>query len=448
MNNPTLPRHIRELMTRLEQAGYEAWAVGGCVRDAAMGRLPHDYDLCTDALPERTEAVFAGFPLLLSGKKHGTVTVLLPEGPVEITTYRTEGDYADHRHPGWVKFVTGIREDLARRDFTVNAMAFHPERGFLDPFGGLEDLKNGVLRTVGDPERRFREDALRILRGVRFAVRYGLTPEEGTRQAMNRLTPLMEELAAERVFAELCRILPGIHASELTGFAPVITGVIPELAAAVGFDQRSPYHDFDLYTHIAHVVEGVPESLPLRFAALLHDVGKPAVFTVDETGRGHFFGHAEVGADMADQILRRLKAPTRLREQTVFLIRHHMTVPGPDKKLLRRWVSRWGAENVRLLLQLQRADRCGKGTPFDEDLRYFDAVEALLEQVIGESACLTLGDLAISGRDLLDMGYPAGKALGECLRRLLDEVLAEKLPNQRSALLREAEKQKKFFEIP
>ena len=267
-------------------------------------------------------------------------------GVVEITTFRREGAYRDNRHPDWVKFVPNVEEDLARRDFTVNAMAYSPKRGFADPFGGRKDLKNRVLRAVGDPVKRFQEDSLRILRGVRFAVRYGLTVEAETENAMGSQAHLMDNLARERVFVELCKLLPLVDAEELKRFAPILAAVIPELEPMIGFDQRSPHHAYDLFTHVAHVVAGVPGDLSLRWAALLHDIGKIPTFTQDETGRGHFYGHAPKGAQMAEEVLHRLKAPTLLREQVVFLIEKHMTKLLPEKKTLRRQIGRLGWENV------------------------------------------------------------------------------------------------------
>ena len=297
-----LPESIAEIINALETAGFSAYAVGGCVRDACLGLDPHDYDLCTSALPEQTEAVFRDRRLVLAGKKHGTIGVVTATGVVEITTFRTEGSYRDNRHPDWVQFVPDVESDLARRDFTVNAMAYSPTRGYADPFGGREDLRKGILRAVGDPEKRFQEDALRILRGVRFAVRFGLKVDAATEQAMFSQAARMDSLARERVFEELCKLLPLVTAEDLQRFAPILAAVIPELKPMIGFDQRSPHHAYDLYTHVAHVVAGVPADLALRWAALLHDVGKVPTFTLDETGRGHFYNHAAKGAEMADEI--------------------------------------------------------------------------------------------------------------------------------------------------
>lgn len=432
-----LPGYVLDCLERLEDAGFRAWAVGGCVRDACLGRTPQDYDLCTDALPEQTQTVFADWSLVLSGVKHGTVGVVTAGGVVEITTLRAEGDYRDGRHPQWVRFVPELREDLLRRDFTINAMAWNPREGLFDPFGGQEDLERGILRAVGDPERRFREDALRILRGVRFAARFGLTVEENTLAAMEALAPLMDSLSRERVFGELCALLPGITAEELIRFAPVITGAIPELKDMVGFDQHSPHHAYDLYTHTAHVVGAVPGDLKLRWAALLHDVGKISTFTLDETGRGHFYSHAAMSAEAADEILRRLKAPTALRERVTILIRHHMTRLEEDKKLLKRRVRALGWDTMEELLQLQEADMRSKGTGEPQDFDQFRRIRVLLEEIRAENACLTLKDLAVNGQDMLALGLK-GPQIGKTLNALLDAVLEERLPNDREALLRYA----------
>lgn len=432
-----LPGYVLDCLERLEDAGFRAWAVGGCVRDACLGRTPQDYDLCTDALPEQTQTVFADWSLVLSGVKHGTVGVVTSGGVVEITTLRAEGDYRDGRHPQWVRFVPELREDLLRRDFTINAMAWNPREGLFDPFGGREDLERGILRAVGDPERRFREDALRILRGVRFAARFGLTVEENTLAAMEALAPLMDSLSRERVFGELCALLPGITAEELIRFAPVITGAIPELKDMVGFDQHSPHHAYDLYTHTAHVVGAVPGDLKLRWAALLHDVGKISTFTLDETGRGHFYSHAAMSAEAADEILRRLKAPTALRERVTILIRHHMTRLEEDKKLLKRRVRALGWDTMEELLQLQEADMRSKGTGEPQDFDQFRRIRVLLEEIRAENACLTLKDLAVNGQDMLALGLK-GPQIGKTLTALLDAVLEERLPNDREALLRYA----------
>jgi len=430
-----LPAAAALCIRTLEQAGFRAYAVGGCVRDALLGLTPHDYDLCTNALPQETAVLFAGYRLVRSGEKHGTIGVVMDGEVYEITTFRTEGGYADSRHPDWVKFVPSVEEDLARRDFTVNAMAYSPGEGYIDPWGGQADLRDHILRAVGDPATRFSEDPLRILRGVRFAVRYGLTPEPETRQAMEDLAPLMDKLARERVFDELCKLLPLVTAEDLIWAAPIITQVIPELKAAVGFDQHNPHHLYDIYRHTALVVEGVPGILPLRWAALLHDVGKASVYTQDEAGVGHFLGHAQAGADMADTILRRLKAPNALREQVVTLIQRHMVLIQPERRQVRRWMGRLRPEVLDWLLTLQEADIKGTGLP--GDIQRLHAIREQMQILLQEQACLTVRDLAIDGHDLMALGF-SGKAIGQCLNTLLEQVLEETIPNEKDTLLEAA----------
>ena len=427
-----LPENVLYCMEKLEKSGYPTYAVGGCVRDACLGLTPHDYDLCTAATPDTTAAIFSGHALVRAGEKHGTIGVVVSGEVVEITTFRTEGEYLDSRHPAWVEFVTDIEKDLARRDFTINAMAYSPTRGFADPFGGREDLKNHILRAVGDPSLRFTEDALRILRGVRFAARFRLTPETATLDAMKQFSPLMDNLARERVFDEISKLLLCASAEDLTTFASILAQAIPELRPTIGFDQRSHHHAYDVFTHTAYVVQDIPAVLPLRWAALLHDIGKVPTFTLDENGNGHFYGHAEKSAEMANQILLRLKASTALREDVVFLIEKHMTPLAPDPKLLRRRLSRYGQRRLEMLLQLQKADFCAKGVT--GDTADFAAIETLLQEFLSKNACLTLKDLAVNGRDLMALGY-TGPAIGQALQFLLDAVLDDRLPNEKNALI-------------
>ena len=434
----TLPEGVQHCLKTLILAGKEVYLVGGCVRDALLGIEPHDFDLCTIATPDQVQQLFSDHNLVLAGLKHGTVGVVVDGEVVEITTYRRETGYSDNRHPDRVEFTKSIHQDLWRRDFTVNAIAWNPYRPILDPFDGQADLQNKVLRAVGNPVKRFQEDSLRILRGVRFAVRFGMTVEKETMDAMISCRHLMENLAAERIFDELCKLLPLVTADDLLRFAPVLTAVIPELGPTIGFDQHSPHHAYDIFTHTAHVTAAVPPVPTLRWAALLHDVGKVATFTQDANGRGHFYTHASVSARMADDILRRLKAPTQLREQAVSLIAHHMTRLEPEKKLLRRRLNQFGWDTVALLLQLQEADMGSKGLDNGDELDQFRQVRAILEEIRAENACLNLKDLAISGRDLMELGFAPGPAIGKCLESLLSQVMDELLPNEKDALLKAA----------
>ena len=438
-----LPKEAAYCIQALEKAGYQAYAVGGCVRDAMLGNTPHDYDLCTNATPEQICRVFETHKLVTAGEKHGTIGVVLQGNTYEITTFRTEGGYQDNRHPDWVEFVSCIDEDLQRRDFTVNAMAFHPKTGYYDPLGGEKDLHDGILRAVGDPHRRFTEDALRILRGVRFACRFGLTVENGTMQAMQELAPQMDSLAKERVLSELTQILCYMQGTDLLTYQDILAQVIPELKPCAGFDQHNPHHRFDVLTHTALVLSQTEAVPSLRWAALLHDIGKPQVFTRDEKGVGHFHAHAQVSAQMANEILLRLKASNALREQVVFLVEHHMDPLPSQKAALQKKLSKYGAENLKLLIRLQKADKLGCGKQSDEPERTETKLLKLTEQLLKENVCLQVKDLAIDGHDLLDLGFEAGPALGQCQKQLLEMVLSGAIANEKEALLQQA---KEFLE--
>ena len=431
------------ILSSLEEAGYPAYLVGGCVRDELLGLPTCDYDIATAARPEQTQAVFRDIRQDTVGIRHGTVRLCLPGGVAEVTTLRTEGGYDDSRHPGWVVFVPDIETDLARRDFTVNAIAWSPRRGYADPFGGREDLKNKLLRCVGQPHRRFEEDALRLLRGIRFAARFRLAVEEQTLRAMVDSARLVQKLSGERIFGELNGFLGAADFDDLIRFAPVLTAAIPELAPAVGFDQHSPHHAYDVYTHICHVTVAVPaQPVQLRWAAFLHDVGKPACFTQDETGRGHFKEHAQVGAQMAQDILTRLHAPKGLREDVVWLVSHHMTPLENDEKQLRRYLSRYGCPRLLYLIALQRADMASKGICDEAAAARLNAVkETVLRLNLAESR-LTVPALAVDGNDMKALGY-SGPQIGHILKQLLEKVLDGSLENRRESLLDEAEKQRK-----
>lgn len=427
-----LPQHVLRCIDTLEQHGFICYAVGGCVRDLLLGITPHDYDLCTNALPSEIRNTFSDHQLVLAGEKHGTIGVVTENGVIEITTFRTEGGYTDSRHPDWVAFVDDIEGDLARRDFTVNAMAYSPKRGLSDPFGGRNDLTNHILRAVGDAATRFEEDALRILRGVRFSVRFHLTPDSATEKAMLSRAALLDKIAKERIFDELCKLLPLVTASDLLHFHPILTQAISELSASVGFLQHSVHHAYDVFTHTAHVTAAVDPILSLRWAALLHDVGKPAAFTLDREGNGHFYGHAEISAQLADCILLRLKAPTALRKEVVSLISHHMSPILPDRKLLKRRLSQHGAQTFSLMLALQKADYTCKGVV--GETVDFTETETMLAQLLEEDSCLSVRDLAVNGRDLMALGF-SGPSIGNCLNTLLAMVLDEKIPNEKAALI-------------
>ena len=434
-NGMKLPENVRLCMELLETSGYTVYVVGGCVRDSVLGLKPHDYDLCTNATPEQMCQVFSRYDLVRNGEKHGTIGVVMDGSVYEITTYRTEGAYADNRHPDQVEFVSDIKEDLARRDFTVNAMAYHPKKGYVDPFGGQQDLGAGILRAVGEPETRFREDALRILRGVRFACRFHLQPDEKTYQAMTELAPLLDNLAKERVMSEMAQILCRMEQEDLHTYESILVQVIPELKDCVGFDQKNPHHSHDVFTHTAHVLAAAEKDPALRWAALLHDIGKPHTFTLDEQGVGHFYGHARLSQEMASDILHRLKASNALREEVAFLILHHMDELTQDKNLLRSKLSKYGADSLKKLIALQKADALGCGT---KDVSVFHEILEAVDSLDKEEGRLQLKDLALNGHDLMELGYEAGPQLGQLRQYLLDAVLAGEVPNEKEALIEKA----------
>lgn len=436
MTELTLSPQATRALTLLRAAGYEAWIVGGCVRDALLGRTPQDYDLTTSALPQETKAVFSGFRVIETGATHGTITVLMDGEPLEITTYRVDGGYSDARHPDCVTFTRSLREDAARRDFTINAMAFSPQEGLRDFFGGQEDLKGKVIRCVGEPDRRFQEDALRILRALRFAAQLDFSLEGETEAAARRQAHLLEKISAERLSAELGKLLCGPAAGRvLTAYYDILGRVIPELLPMAGFDQRNVHHCYDVLTHTAVAVDHVPPKLHLRLAMLLHDVGKPACFSLGEDGQGHFYGHAHKSMELAQDVLHRLRFPNALTERVVTLIRYHDSVLPEDPRLVARWLGKLGEEAFFDLLAIQRGDTAALNPLFCTRKSGFDALEMIAKDVLSQKTCLSLRDLAVDGHDLLALGY-RGRVIGQALNLLLEEVLEGRIPNEKAELLR------------
>ena len=429
-----LPAHAARAITLLEDAGYETWAVGGCVRDSLRGVDPHDWDLCTSASPAQMQAVFADARVITTGLRHGTLTVLTDSGPLEITSFRADGGYSDGRHPDGVRFVPDVTADLARRDFTVGAMAWHPQRGLCDPFRGLDDLQDGILRAVGDPDARFQEDALRILRGVRFASQLGFTVETETAAAMRRQVGRLSCIAAERIREELTGMLCGRFAIRaLRDFSDILTAVLPELAPMVGCAQQNPYHLYDVWEHSARAVGQAPAEPCLRWAMLLHDCGKPACKTVDENGVGHFYGHPKVSRDIAASLLRRLRFSGEQTARILLLVEQHDRPLGDSDKLVRRRLVQIGEGRFRDLLAIKKGDAVGQGT-HPENVAELWETERRLNEVLAQDACLSLRQLAVNGNDMTALGLH-GPAVGEMLHRLLDAVVDGTLDNTQQALL-------------
>lgn len=431
----TLPSQVHTALDRLKAAGWEAFVVGGAVRDALRGCAAGDWDITTDAEPEQVEQVFSGERLIETGLRHGTVTVLLDGLPLEITTYRVDGGYSDHRRPDSVTFTRSLRADLLRRDFTMNALAYNPQTGLVDICGGAEDLARGVVRCVGEPERRFREDGLRILRALRFASVLGFTIEPETAAAIRRCAELLRYLAAERVLSELTKLLCGQNAGAvLREFSDVLAVPIPELRPMFGFAQHNPHHDRDVWQHTVAVVEHIPPEPVLRWAALLHDVGKPPCFSLADDGVGHFYGHAAKSTELADAILTRLRMDTAGRTRITQLIRYHDLPIAPEPKPIRRLMHKLGVEPVRQLFALHIADTCGQSAICAGRVQTYQEAGRVLDALLAADACFSLRDLAVNGSDLLALGL-RGRAVGAALQACLDAVMDERVANERAALL-------------
>lgn len=438
---PAIPPQAALVLNRLKENGYEAFAVGGCVRDTLLGRAPHDWDVATNALPEETKRVFADLPVVETGLKHGTVTVLSGGMPVEVTTYRIDGAYSDFRHPDEVRFTRSLSDDLLRRDFTINALAFSKDGGLVDLSGGAEDLLNGVIRCVGEPDARFGEDALRILRALRFSSQLGFRLEERTAESAVRNRALLENISSERIREEFVKLLCGDNAVPvLREFREIVSVFLPELRPSFGFEQRNPHHDYDVWEHTLHALEAAKPEPELRLAVLLHDIGKPFCFTEDENGIGHFYGHSEKSAELAETILTRLRFDRKTAETVKTIVANHSLPLEPEEKYLRRRLNQLGEENLSLLVKMEQADAMGKGAADSERLGKLNAIPALLDRMAAEGQCFRREDLAVNGDDLLALGVPRGKEIGIVLARLLGEVLDGKTPNTRAALLSSARK--------
>lgn len=435
-----LPETIKFVLGKLEKNGFSAYAVGGAVRDYILGNPATDWDVTTSALPDETEKVFSGFKVIKTGIKHGTVTVIANGCPVEITTFRKESGYTDNRHPDNVEFVSDLAEDLKRRDFTVNSLAYNEKEGLIDLYGGLSDLKNEIIRTVGDPRERFSEDALRILRAVRFSSKLGFTIEEKTYAAAKELKENLKNVSAERIFSEFTKTLCGKNVKNaLLFYHEIITEIIPEMKPCVGFEQHSKWHLYDVYEHIVRSVEYIRPTAELRFTMFFHDIGKPDCFFTRD-GEGHFYGHPEVSAEKTDKILRRLKAPTAFREEVVFLVKNHDVRLSDSEIKNRKKLNEIGKERFFLLLDVKKADNAAQGTALAEkEGKEIDKIRAIAEKIIENGEVYDIKQLKISGEDLIKTGF-SGKEIGEEMEKLLNACMENNLGNDEESLKAAAEK--------
>lgn len=436
-----LPEKVNRIITTLQKHGFEAYAVGGCVRDSFLGRVPGDWDITTSAAPEETKSLFAR--TFDTGIEHGTITVLLNGEGFEVTTYRIDGKYEDNRHPSKVQFTRSLSEDLLRRDFTINAMAYNEQDGLVDLFHGMEDLKKGVIRCVGNAEARFSEDALRILRAIRFSAQLGFEIEKETRQAIRKLAPNLSYISAERIQTELVKLLVSDHPDYLrTAWETGLTReFLPEFDACMETEQNTPHHCYTVGEHILKSLTEIENDRLLRITMLLHDIAKPVVKKTDENGRDHFKTHGPAGEKLAGKILRRLKFDNVTIRNTCRLIRYHDLRPTPDAEDVRRAVNLIGEELFPLYLKVQKADLLSQSTyRREEKLARLSGVTEAYQGILERGECTSLKTLAVSGKDLIKAGHPAGPALGALLERLLDCVLKDPTLNTKEKLLETAEK--------
>lgn len=432
-----IPSAVRDIMDTLAEAGHSAYMVGGCVRDFLLGRRSHDWDMTTSARPDELLRIFAGKKVIPTGIRHGTVTVLADDLPVEVTTYRVDGGYEDHRHPTQVSFTRSLTDDLARRDFTMNAMAYHPEEGLIDPFGGQTDLCARLIRCVGDPDTRFREDALRIIRALRFASVLECTIESPTQAALRRSASLLRTVSPERLYREWRLLLCGAGAEPVfLEYADVLAVLFPEIESMRTCPQRHPCHTYNVYMHTVKCLSAAPTDPLTRLSLLFHDAGKPFCRTRGADGWDHFYGHAARSAAIAKQWLQAMRADRVTVDTVTRLVSLHDVDLPAARPAIRRWLGRLGADNCKRWLDIRRADigalapevRPGKMADWEE-------LSALFEEVCREQECFSRRHLAVNGQDLMAAGIPPGKDMGELLNLMLEAVMEERLPNEREALL-------------
>ena len=441
-----IPYGAQEIINELQKNSYDAYVVGGCVRDSLLGISPHDWDICTSATPDEVIRILSAYELIPTGLKHGTITALVKDGAVaeydryEITTFRKDGEYKDGRHPESVEFVSSLKEDLSRRDFTVNAMAYSDTTGVIDYFGGVSDLQKRVISCVGSPDDRFSEDALRMMRAMRFASTYGFSIDEVTATSIHRNRAILENIAAERIRDELVKLLVGKSARNvLLEYSDVMAEIIPEFNECIGFEQNNPYHQYTVYDHIAHAVSNYTgDDISVKVALLLHDIGKPRCYSEDEKG-GHFHGHSVPSYDIAKRVVESLRFDSKTQSAITELVLYHDSVIEPTIKTVKRWLNKIGKERFSQLLNVRMADiqAHAEGTQQSRIERCVRLRE-IFEQVVSEQQCFKLKDLNITGHDIMSLGIKEGKLVGEVLTHLLNMVIDEKIQNDNFKLMLEA----------
>ena len=432
-----LPAHIRFIIEKFYSNGYEAYAVGGCVRNGILNLPAKDYDITTSAEPAQIKELFSDFRCIETGIKHGTVTVIVDNISVEITTYRTECGYSDNRHPDNVNFTKNLDEDLIRRDFTVNAMAYNEQRGLVDNHNGVKDLKDGMIRCVGDADARFNEDALRIMRAIRFASEYGFKIEENTSKAIRNNYKLLENVSMERISAELNKMIVGKAAGKLlVQYKEVFGYIIPELVPSFGMNQDNPHHDKNVWEHICAVVDNCEPMLDLRLASLFHDIGKPYCKTIDQKGIGHFYGHAEKSVLLSNEIMHRLRQPNDLACRVSTLVKYHDRLGDIGEKGIRRLYGKLGSDMMQKLVIISYADIMGQSKHNrKKKLENFEKVKSIIDKIEEDNLCCKDSQLEINGNDIIGLGILPGKIIGEILDDLLENVISGELKNEKEELM-------------
>lgn len=432
-----MPVGAKRIIGNLTKHGFEAYIVGGCVRDSLLGCYPKDWDICTSATPETVKELHSR--TIDTGLKHGTVSVIESDGIYEVTTFRIDGVYSDNRRPDRVEFVTDLKMDLSRRDFTVNAMAYNDETGIIDYYGGISDLKEHKIKCVGNAGDRFDEDALRILRAIRFSAVYDFSIEHDTSEAIHDKVTLLRNIASERIQSELCKtIVFGQRAAGiLLEYSDIVSTIIPEIAPCIGFVQNNKFHKYDVYEHMVRAMEAYSgHSLPVKFALLIHDIGKPLCYTEDENG-GHFYGHSVPSHDIAERVVDRLKFDNKTKEAVLELVLYHDSVIEPTAKTVKRWLNKIGAERLSQLLDVKMADIAAHADNTQTArINQYLAVREIAKEVIASEQCFRLKDLEINGRDVMSLGVEEGKRVGKILNCLLEGVISGDIDNTYEALLK------------
>lgn len=435
-----IPDDVKIIMNLLNSFCFESYVVGGCVRDSLLGLIPKDWDICTNALPNQIVGLFEdeGYKVIPTGLKHGTVTIVINNSHYEITTFRLDGKYSDCRRPDCVNFTSSLKEDLARRDFTINAMAYNDEVGLVDYFNSLTDVQEKCIKSVGNPNDRFNEDALRMLRGIRLATNLNFLIDSNTSDSILKNKKLIQNISAERIRDEICKILNSnspCRGIELLRITELLDIILPELQQCYGFKQYNPNHNKDVYYHILRVLENTPDKLELRLAALLHDIGKPNTFSMDDEGVGHFYKHHLEGEKIARQILARLRFDNKTIDNVCILVREHMSRHDFLRvKNTKKFINRVGVDNLDNLFELQIADI--KGSANRDDVSKVLKLKAECERILNEKQPLSIKDLNINGNDLIQMGVPQGKDIGLILNNLLDIVLETPEVNTKDELMK------------